>query len=138
MHLALPFPHRKPHQHQRLHQLHGAPPYQQLCRRDETLTDAQFVEYLESLRGKKVIDWSGWIYDVYDRSGGYDVLIAMDPPSFLWSRDIELLGLPKDQALALQKEQQVVFSGTIRDVGAFLGKACNPIEIEKATLEVVP
>ena len=115
-----------------------APPFKQLCERDKTLTDAQFVEYLESLRGKEVIDWTGWVYDVFDRSGGYTVLIAMRPPGAFWSRNIELLGLPKDQALELQKEQKVVFSGTIRDAGAFLGQACNPIEIEKATLEPVP
>ena len=79
-----------------------APPFKQLCERDKTLTDAQFVEYLETFRGKKVIDWTGWVYDVHDRSRGYAVLIAMDPPGFLWARDIELLGLPKDQALCSQ------------------------------------
>lgn len=116
-----------------------APPFKQLCERHKTLTDVQFVEYLESFRDKKIIDWTGWVYDVYDYSDGYTVLIAMKPPGgLLWARDIELLGLPKDQALDLQKEQKVVFSGTIRDVGAFLGQPCNPIKIEKATLEPVP
>lgn len=112
-----------------------APPFRELCKKDASLTDAQMEQHLKEFSGKKVVDWQGWVYDVYESGSNYTVLIGMDPPGgLLWSRDIEIVGVSKDQAFHLRKEQKVGFSGTIREVGTFLGTICNPLVIEDGTV----
>jgi hypothetical protein len=112
-----------------------APPFEQICKKDKSMTDVQLEEHLKQFVGKKAVDWRGWVYDVTESSSGYTVSIAMDPPGgLLWSRDIEIVGISKDQALRLKKEQKVTFSGTIRKIGVFLGSICNPLTIEDGTI----
>ena len=114
-----------------------APSFEQMCKRNKSLTDVQFTESLKAVVGKKLTDRKVWVYDVYGDSGGYKVLLASEPPGGLfWSRDIEAYGIPDEIATKLSKEQPVRLSGTIREVGLFLGTACNPIDVENATIVV--
>jgi hypothetical protein len=112
-----------------------APPFDELCRKDPNLTDIQMEKHLEGFIGKRIVNWQGWVYEVHDQSGGYVVLVALNPPGgLLWTRDIEIADIPEDLAFRLSKRQKITFSGTIRKVGIFLGSICNPISIESATI----
>lgn len=111
-----------------------APPYNQLCKRDRSLTDVQYVEWMKSFEGKKIVNWTGWVYDVRD---GPVLLIAVRAPGgILWARDIEMVGL-NTRVYEFNKEDKVRFSGTIRSMGSFLGRPCNPIVLENGKVERV-
>jgi hypothetical protein len=113
-----------------------APPFDELCERDTSLTDAQQEKALEEHVGKKVVQWQGWVSEVREGFSDYWVLVAMEPPGgLLWVRDIRIVGVPEDRALSLNKKQKVTFSGTIRGIGTFLGSICNPVVIGDATIE---
>lgn len=110
-----------------------APGYDALCKRDPSLTDVQYVQHLKTFEGKKIVDWTGWVYDVLD---GPVVLVAVRPPGgFLWARDIEMVGLGREVE-KFNKEDRVVFSGTIRSMGSFLGRPCNPIVLENGEVKL--
>jgi hypothetical protein len=113
-----------------------APPFKQICNKDETMTGVQVEEELKRTVGKKVVDWQGWVYDVSQTGSNYKVQIAMESPSALfWSRDIEIIGVSRDTALRLSKKQMVTFSGTIQGFENAFGVYCNPLIIEKATIK---
>lgn len=110
-----------------------------ICEPPDTMTDVQIEQYLKSFEGKQIADWQGWVYDVHANYGGnegYTLLIAMDPPGFLWTRNIEIADIPADLAVRLQKKQKLVFSGTISAIGRFLGSNCNPMVIENAEIRI--
>ncbi len=100
------------------------------------MTDVQWNEHLRQFSGQKVTGWEGWVKDVYKYSGGYTLYITFDPPShFLRSSAVHFV-IPEDIALMLEKDDIVTFSGTIKDVGTFLG-ACSGIELKDAVLEKI-
>lgn len=114
-----------------------APPYEELCKRPPDMTDVQFERHFQQFAGKRITDWPGWVYDVTQFGGIYQVSIAMRPPGgLLWSRQVEINNIPADLALSLNKQQPIVFSGTIREVGLFLGQPCNPIHVENADIHL--
>src|SRR5690606_21354337 len=84
--------------------------FESICGLKSDMTDVQIDAYYESLRGKRVIDWYGYVYDVYERNGTYIVLISLEPKRFfMWSREIELRGVSREVAVQLNLEQRVKF-----------------------------
>jgi hypothetical protein len=111
-----------------------APSYDEICDNNDTMTDLQQEDYAASMAGKKVVGWVGKVYDVESGNGGlYTVQVEM-VDSIISARDLEILGVPRDIAVALNVEQQITFSGTIKSVDMFMGNICNPINVIEATI----
>lgn len=78
------------------------------------MTDVQWNEYSNTLIGRQVVNWHGWIEEVTTSVGGFPTVnIDMDPPSEMFSVQDVYFELPSDQAMKLFKDQEVVFSGRI-------------------------
>lgn len=105
-----------------------------ICETDPAWTEIQTESYLAGFAGREITDWDGWVYEVREFNGQYDLLVAMDSPGgFAWARDVEISGIPAQMALALQKEQPIRFSGNIARVDRAFGTNCNPIVVQDAT-----
>lgn len=114
-----------------------APAFDVMCKRDPALTDVQFVESLKPYVGLRVDSWDVWVYDVYQHTEGYQVLLSIrEPGGFSWARQIEAYGVDAETAVSLSKQQRVRLYGSIREVGTFLGDACNPLVVENALIVV--
>ncbi len=98
----------------------------------KTMTTINWKDYCKSLEGTK-IRWSGWISDVEKQwSGGYKIMIDMDPPDSLSVQDIYINDVDKRFASQFNKNQKVVFSGIIESVKNILG-SCS-IHLIKAKI----
>lgn len=106
------------------------------------MTAPQRDRYVAQFVGLTIPTWEGWVYDVtevsdyhdYRDAGRWRVLVAMQPRSPFWSRDIELYGVPEETAEWLEIEQPVRFSGRIAEIGVFAGGICNPVTLIEANL----
>ena len=110
-----------------------APPFAELCGPNSELTVIQQEDKVKKMTGKKVVDWTGAIYDVQHDGDKYKVSINMDPGGLMRARQIEITGLPADVA-ALKVDQKVVFSGKIEKIDIMFGVVCNPMTLTEATL----
>lgn len=111
------------------------PTFAQICGIDEgSVTEVQLKAHADSFVGQTFSNWSALVYDVSERDGRYTVLLAGGPRGFIWSRDIEVSGLPAEIAVPLRVEQPVLLSGLISEVDVTFGAACNPIVVREATL----
>ena len=111
-----------------------APPFAEICGSNSELTAIQQEEKVKKMTGKKVVDWTGAIYDVQHDGDKYKVSINMDPGGIMRARQIEIMGLPADVA-ALKVDQKVVFSGKIDKIDIMFGTVCNPMTLTEATLK---
>jgi hypothetical protein len=93
------------------------------------MTSVAWKSYKGSLEGQTV-NWSGWVSDVKEGSGGYRLLIDMDPPGSASIQDIYIDAVPEQIAGHFQKNERVSFSGRIKSVNGLFG-ACQ-IDIEQA------
>lgn len=108
-----------------------APSFQEIC--DTDLSDAQQEEIGTALAGKQVVGWTGKVYDVKYDGTSYTVLVDM-VQGFISARQIELLGVTRDVAIALNAGQVITFDGTIQSIDSFMGNLCNPINIVEAVI----
>lgn len=84
-------------------------------------TEARFKAYARSVEGSW-IRWQGWVEDVNEKLlGGYEVWIDMDSPEEMLSVQDITFDIPDSLALALEKNQQIVFEGQISSLRNFLG-----------------
>jgi hypothetical protein len=111
--------------------------FDSICGSKSGMTDVQVEAYYESLSGKHVIDWDGYVYDVHSMGGTYAILIANEPKGFWWSRQIELRGIPRNIAVQMDVEEHVRYSGTIQGAETFITSNCNPLIIGNVTIEAV-
>ena len=77
------------------------------------LTDIQKEQYDQNVLGE-VIQFKGRVLDVHEDG---DVLLDEGGLFTL----VRLLGIPKDAAITLQKDQLIEGMGTVAEVGSFLG-----------------
>jgi hypothetical protein len=108
-----------------------APSYSEIYNNYTTMTDVQWDKFSKELEGQLVVDWQGWIDEVEQESNGkYEIRIDMDSPSETWSvQDVTFeIAMSEDTALLLQKDQQIVFSGTISRVSDILGTIIITLE----------
>jgi len=83
--------------------------FQEILDQYDVMTEAQWKDYKKSLNGTYV-NWSGLIYDVSKTMGSYFV----DACSAGYScNDNIVFSLPKEEALQLNKQQQISFIGKI-------------------------
>lgn len=108
----------------------SGPAFEDVCPEIFSLGGTELENHVNKLQGQRVEDWRGWVHSVQEFGATHKLLIAIEPPGgMFWSRDIEIV-VPEDVALRLTKEEEIVFSGTIREIGTFLGSICNPLELE--------
>lgn len=109
-----------------------APTFQEIETTVEGMTEAQWKPYLESLKGQRVVDWTGWVVDVNQKLGGaYEAWIDMDDPGMFTIQDV-YVPVDSDTALALGKGEPVTFSGVIKSANELLGNVT--IHLEEATV----
>jgi hypothetical protein len=108
--------------------------FSNICKTDPDWTEIQTQAYLAGFIGRDIFDWAGYVYEVRELGGQYELLVAMEPPGLLWARNVEIPGISAETAVALQKEQPIRFSGTLSRVDRSFGTNCNPIVVQDATL----
>lgn len=109
-----------------------APSYEEMCNNSD-LTDIQQEDLAASMAGKKVVGWTGKVYDVERDGDSYKIQVDVAGGIF-FVRQVEILGVPRDVAAPLKVEQMITFDGTIKSVEMFAGDMCNPINIIDATV----
>jgi hypothetical protein len=98
-----------------------APPFEEIRKNMQDMTDAQWNKYGASLTGSHV-SWTGWVEEVNEKVfGGYEVWIDMDAPETAISVQDVYADIPEDLAMELRKGQKVRVSGTIDSVTNVLG-----------------
>ena len=113
-----------------------APGYTEMCDNNSTMTDVQQERYAATMAGKKIVEWTGAVFDVENRGGSYQLQIDVDGGIFS-TRDVVIHDIDEDLAIELSPEQIVQFSGTIRSVDMAFETICNPINIISATVTVM-
>jgi hypothetical protein len=112
-----------------------APPYEDFCEGSFDRTEIQNEALAKSMAGKKVVGWTGAVYDVQRSGDTFRVEVDMSG-GFIRSRDINILGVGQDIAVTLNVDQKITFDGTIQSVDIALGVLCNPLVLVDATITV--
>jgi hypothetical protein len=97
----------------------AVPPQEEVARQEEELTELQWVDYAQGLKGLRIKEWRGWIYDVRqpDETGMSKVEISLGRFSDGSLHYYEVvMQLNPDAARRLNKNDPVEFSGYIADV----------------------
>lgn len=90
------------------------------------MTDAQWNPYAKGLKGR-LLTGQGWITEVNEKLfGGYELWLDMDDPEQnpLSVQDVSF-DIPKDNALGLNKGEQVQFTGYIKVASNLGGITCS-------------
>lgn len=110
-----------------------APPLDEILSSYREMTDAQWNAYGESLVGKRANEWAGQITEVNEGEvfGGFTVYVQVEGANF---GEYIFIDVSEDVAMALRKDQRIVFSGNITAASnaAGLGIRLNNAEIEEA------
>lgn len=109
-----------------------APPFEEVCGSNSKLTEIQQEERVNAIEGKRIINWTGKVYDVSKDGQLYKVEIDAQGGIFS-ARQLVLEGLSKDAA-GLNVGQAVVYSGTIEEISIMFGVICNPMTVVSATI----
>lgn len=109
-----------------------APSFEEIEEKVKGMTEAQWKNYLPTLKGLRIENWTGRVVDV-DKGllGGYTLWVDMDPPGAISVQDI-YIPISDEIALEFQKGQQVTFSGIIESATEILGSV--NINLEKGSL----
>ncbi len=92
------------------------PAYTEIRENIETMTEAQWESFAETLKGKAINEWTGTVKDVDQTLGSYTVLVSVG------NRDNQVsVPVEEDQALTFNKGDEVTFSGTVSSVTWVLG-----------------
>jgi hypothetical protein len=104
--------------------------YEAICTYPRGMDDEQFQTYVRQFEGKQIVNWKGWVRWGPPQQGNlYQLGIALEMPGDLtWGQDIELLAVPASVSNQFRWGQQVVFSGTIRQVSIWDGLCQISIE----------
>lgn len=111
-----------------------APSFEEICGNNATMTDIQQEDLAAKMAGKKIVGWTGKVYDVERDGDSYKVQVDI-AQGFIKSRQVEILGVTRDVAEKLNVDQVITFDGTIKSVDMFAGDLCNPINVVEATIQ---
>jgi hypothetical protein len=114
-----------------------APPFKDICDGSTNRTEIQNETLAEAMVGKKVIGWTGAVYDVQRSGDTFRVEVDMRG-GFIRSRQIDILGVGQDIAAILNVDQEITFDGTIQSVDMAFGVLCNPLVLVDATIKGLP
>jgi RNA polymerase subunit RPABC4/transcription elongation factor Spt4 len=99
-----------------------APSYWQIEENMKQMTEAQWSVYVDEIEGTRASNWVGWIEQVSENaSGGYEVKVDLDSPGVVLSTYNVIFDIVDEERPPLQKNQQIVFTGTIESVANILG-----------------
>lgn len=110
-----------------------APPFKDFCEGSTNRTEVQNEALAESMTGKKVVGWTGAVYDVQRSGDTFRVEVNMRG-GFIRSRDINILDVGQDIAAGLNVDQEITFDGTIQSVDMAFGVLCNPLVLVDTTI----
>lgn len=83
-----------------------APSYKEISDQVAAMTEAQWKEYLPTLSGLRIEDWTGWVVDVDKSLGGdYMLWVDMDSPDDIFSTQDVYIPVSDDAALEFNKDQ---------------------------------
>jgi DNA-directed RNA polymerase subunit RPC12/RpoP len=100
----------------------AAPSYWQIEENMKQMTEAQWNVYVDEIEGTRASNWVGWIEDISENaSGGYKVKVDLDSPDIVLSTYNVVFDITDGQKSLIQKDQQIVFTGTIESVANILG-----------------
>lgn len=109
--------------------------FEQMCHIDASnMTDLQIEAYADTLKGTHVENWKGYVFNASERS--VEIAMTAKEDAILWTRDIELRGIPVSLAGRLNVNQAVTFTGDVKEADVFLRTICNPLVIENVTLGI--
>jgi hypothetical protein len=108
-------------------------PFESICGHNNTLTDLQQQDIAASQIGKRVVGWTGKVYDVESDGADYKVEVDMRDGIFE-SRQIEILGVNREIAAGLRVAQVITFDGIIQSVDTVMEDICQPIKIINAVI----
>jgi hypothetical protein len=101
-----------------------APSYDEIRIRMGEMSELEWAEYTQSLRGTMAENWSGWVLNVGQTlPDQYEIQIDIDPPGTPQSTYDVSFRTPNSQAMALQPGQALTFSGRIESVENVMGSA---------------
>lgn len=112
-----------------------APAFEEIQEKVNGMTEVQWKDYLPTLEGLRVSNWTGEVVDVDQSGSSYKVWVDMNPGDFISVQDVYLEGLTKDQVIDITKGSTVQFSGIISNVQEFLGDVS--INISDVQYEII-
>ena len=99
-----------------------APSYWQIEESMKQMTEAQWSVYVDEIEGTRASNWVGWIEEVSENApGGYKVKVDLDSPDIVLSTYNVIFDIVDEEKAPLQKNQQIIFTGTIESVANILG-----------------
>lgn len=105
--------------------------YREIVKQRANMTDAQFQLFAREQEGK-IMNASGYIEDVRETFGrDYEVWIDMDHPSVSMSTQDVMFRVSTNDAMRVNKDQYISFSGEIHSITSILGKALIRLENTK-------
>lgn len=110
-----------------------APPYKDIVAKKDTLTDAQWDAYAETLKGLRIENWQGTILNVDNKLFSNDVFqVDIDLDGEGGSLNVAEANIDVSQADALKmsKGQEITLSGNIKQIDCVLTYC--PVEVENA------
>ncbi|HXH29878.1 MAG TPA: hypothetical protein VNJ01_03630 [Bacteriovoracaceae bacterium] len=110
-----------------------APPYDEVCGSNSELTEVQQEAKVKKMIKKKVVGWTGIVYDVARNGDKYKVSVNMQQ-GFIRTKDVVISGMSEDDAVALNVDQEISYDGTIDDISISFGVICNPLTITDAVI----
>jgi DNA-directed RNA polymerase subunit RPC12/RpoP len=107
-----------------------APTFQEIQEKVNNMTEVQWKEYLPTLKGMKVDNWSGWVVDIdKDLGDEYKIWVDMDNPNeALSTQDVYLYGITEEEASVINKDAHIYFSGIISNISEFFGDVTISID----------
>jgi hypothetical protein len=109
-----------------------APAFETFIENYETMTDAQWENFADGVAGTYIHEWHGRVsnVDAHELLGGYTAQVDVGRRSI---SEVSI-DVSEDVALALNKDQEIVFSGTVDYVSNSFGLT---IKVKDAVIEPV-
>ncbi len=108
--------------------------------RKEAVRISDWQTYRDTLIGQR-IQWTGYVLHIVESKetkGQYNLQIDMDPPDALFRNyDVEF-PISKEQADALQKDQQITFQGDIKQITELSTAVDIVVTVELENVVIMP
>lgn len=91
--------------------------FQEIRNSFTNLTSYQWKDYTNSLKGKKIATWEGYVIDVVkQKNGKYNLIIDMDKAADFGIPEVSMVNMDEIQIVSYNKGEKIYFGGTILEV----------------------
>jgi hypothetical protein len=98
------------------------PSYQEYKGKHESMTDAQWAQYIKTLDGSHITNWEGWVLDVVrENDAVYNLKVDQDGPAETFGVEDVVIDIPVADATKYNKGQKVGYTGTIDHIACAIG-----------------